>query len=72
MGRTSKLLRDLQRPDAPGAVEERIAYRKYGEQAHLEMLQRFGGITGENAGEALAWQASRHQELIRQGSKPRQ
>jgi len=61
--RTSKLLRDLMRPDKPGDSERRIQARKAGEQAHGEMLSRFGSITAANAADAIKWQENRIQEL---------
>ena len=51
-------------PDQPGAVEERIQYRKAAAQANEERMQRYPVLTAENFEEAAAFQESRIQELI--------
>lgn len=49
--------------DPEAAVAERIRYRQIGEQAHREMLEKFGPLTPENAHEAIQWQANRILDL---------
>ena len=53
-------------PDTEGAVAERVARRKAGEQAHKEMLAQFSPLTGENASEAIEWQEKRMKELMKE------
>lgn len=63
MTRPGRLLRQMMRPDAPGAAAERATQRSIGEQANAEMMERFAPLTAENAREAIAWQESRIREL---------
>jgi hypothetical protein len=62
--RASRLIRDLQRPDTPADVAERIAHRRAVERLDVERSERFPEITPANAGEMLAWQERRMRELL--------
>lgn len=55
-------------PDTAETVSERVRHRAACEQAHRETLERFQGITPENAAEAIAWQTKRIEELTREES----
>lgn len=61
--RVGRAVRDSLTPDLPGQVEERLRRRAAGERAHDEMLVRFGGLTPQNAHEAVTWQERRIAEL---------
>lgn len=50
--------------DTPERIAERIHHRAICEQAHREMLSRFGALTVDNAVEAIRWQDARIDELI--------
>lgn len=53
--------RRRRRPDAPGTVAERVAYRLAGERA---VREREAGAAGTgNIGELLAWQHKRQAQL---------
>ena len=67
-GRVGKAVRDAMRPDPPGAVAERIANRSAAEQAHREMMARFGPLRADNALAAAAWQEARI-SAIKAGAK---
>ena len=43
--------------DTPERIAERIHHRAICEQAHREMLSRFGALTVDNAVEAIRWLA---------------
>jgi hypothetical protein len=64
--RPSKLVRDLQRPDAPGMVEERLALRKISEQAVREREKKYPVLNEDNALEAIEWQRNLIDELYRE------
>lgn len=53
------------RPDTAETIAERVRHREACEQAHRETLERFQGITPDNAAEAIAWQTQRIAELTR-------
>lgn len=63
MTRPGRLLRQLMRPDPPGAAAERIRHRAIAEQAVREREAKWPILTAENAGEAIAWQTARIIEL---------
>ncbi len=50
-------------PDTEEAAQARIRYRRAGEQAHAETMERFAPLTPLNLEEALAWQKTRIMEL---------
>ncbi len=64
--RASRLIRDLQRPDADGAAAERIAYREDADRAVRERAEKFGPVTVENFQEQADWQEARIKELTAQ------
>jgi len=57
-------MRDDATANSPARVAERLRRRAIAEQVGREIEERFpGGITAENAAEALAWQRARLTEL---------
>ena len=50
--------------ESPARERERIDARNAGQQAHTEMLVRFGPLSAANCVDALDWQANRLRELL--------
>lgn len=45
--------------DKPGAIEERMRNAEAGRLGYADMLEKFGELTAENAGEAIKYQEER-------------
>ena len=62
--RAGRLILAQHRADTIHDADYTIRARAAGEQAHAEMLARFGPLTADNAAEAIRWQEKRIAKLI--------